>query len=103
MPAALLFVFGGEGALSPCHPDSQNTQIHDFSLFGDVTVSSTDPKLTPKMSTGNHSGGRQKHEFAFLMRFVIFLFFGSNSDVSDPGFITHKKTGFLNYRWGVFY
>ena len=61
-----------------------------------------DPKLTPKKSTGNHSRGRQKQELLFLIRFAVFLFFGSSSDPKNKKILDPTKNpGFLNSRWGV--
>ena len=40
-----------------------------------------------RVSAGNRSRRRQKYELLFLMRFAIFLFVGSSSDVSYPGFL----------------
>ena len=61
-----------------------------------------DPKLTPKKSTGNHFQERQKQEFLFLIRFAVFLLFGSSSDPKIKKFLDPKENpGFLNSRWGV--
>ena len=69
-------------------------EIHAFSPFGDVTMNSNRPKLTPSMSTGHHSRGRQKQEFVFLIRFAISLLFGSSSDPKNKIFLTQTKIQF---------
>ena len=86
------FLNGMVGARSPQKQEDTGRTVPSRNM--------TDPKLTPKMSTGNHSRGHQKHELLFLIVFAVLLFFGSSSDVSYPGFLDPQKSRFLKLRLG---